>query len=171
MPRPQSSEFPSYFARYISQVATDSVAEAVQRYAAVLNDFYTSLPEEKADYRYAEGKWTIKELLQHVIDAERIFAYRILRISRKDTTPLASFDEDSYVQNAQADKRSLASLKEEFLAVRRSSDLLLASLSEEQLAEQGTASNLPVTANAIGFILFGHLLHHKAVLEERYLQG
>lgn len=171
MPRPQSSEFPSYFARYISQVATDSVAEAVQRYAAVLNDFYTSLPEEKADYRYAEGKWTIKELLQHVIDAERIFAYRILRISRKDTTPLASFDEDSYVQNAQADKRSLASLKEEFLAVRRSSDLLLASLSEEQLAEQGTASNLPVTANAIGFILFGHLLHHKAVLKERYLQG
>ncbi|MEA3427189.1 MAG: DinB family protein [Bacteroidota bacterium] len=171
MPRPQSSEFPSYFARYISQVATDSVAEAVQRYAAVLNDFYTSLPEEKADYRYAEGKWTIKELLQHVIDAERIFAYRILRISRKDTTPLASFDEDLYVQNAQADKRSLASLKEEFLAVRRSSDLLLASLSEEQLAEQGTASNLPVTANAIGFILFGHLLHHKAVLEERYLQG
>ncbi|MCA6450657.1 MAG: DinB family protein [Chitinophagaceae bacterium] len=171
MPRPQSSEFPSYFARYISQVATDSVAEAVQRYAAVLNDFYTSLPEEKADYRYAEGKWTIKELLQHVIDAERIFAYRILRISRKDTTPLASFDEDSYVQNAQADKRSLASLKEEFLAVRRSSDLLLASLSEEQLAEKGTASNLPVTANAIGFILFGHLLHHKAVLEERYLQG
>lgn len=171
MPRPQSSEFPSYFARYISQVATDSVAEAVQRYAAGLNDFYTSLPEEKADYRYAEGKWTIKELLQHVIDAERIFAYRILRISRKDTTPLASFDEDRYVQNAQADKRSLASLKEELLAVRRSSDLLLASLSEEQLAEQGTASNLPVTANAIGFILFGHLLHHKAVLEERYLQG
>lgn len=171
MPRPQSSEFPSYFARYISQVATDSVAEAVQRYAAVLNDFYTSLPEEKADYRYAEGKWTIKEMLQHVIDAERIFAYRILRISRKDATPLASFDEDSYVQNAQADKRSLASLKEEFIAVRRSSDLLLASLSEEQLAEQGTASNLPVTANAIGYILFGHLLHHKAVLEERYLQG
>lgn len=171
MPRPQSSEFPSYFARYISQVATDSAAEAVQRYAAGLNDFYTSLPEEKADYRYAEGKWTIKELLQHVIDAERIFAYRILRISRKDATPLASFDEDSYVQNAQADKRSLASLKEEFIAVRRSSDLLLASLSEEQLAEQGTASNLPVTANAIGYILFGHLLHHKAVLEERYLQG
>ncbi len=171
MPRPQSSEFPSYFARYISQVTTDSVAETIQRYAAELNDFYTSLPEEKADYRYAEGKWTIKELLQHVIDAERIFAYRVLRISRKDNTPLASFDEDSYVQNAQADKRSFASLKEEFLAVRRSSDLLLASLSEEQLAAQGTASNLPVTANAIGFILYGHLLHHRAVLEERYLAG
>lgn len=171
MPRPQSSEFPSYFGRYISKVAADSVAEAIQRYAADLNHFYTSLPEDKADYRYAEGKWTIKELLQHVIDAERIFAYRILRISRKDNTPLASFDEDSYALHAQANKRSLASLKEEFLAVRKSSDLLLASLSEEQLAEQGIASNLPVTANAIGFILFGHLLHHKAVLEERYLQG
>lgn len=171
MSRPQSAEFPSYFARYVSQVATDSVAEAIQRYAAELNDFYTSLPEDKANYRYAEGKWTIKELLQHVIDAERIFAYRILCISRKDKTPLASFDEDSYAQHAQADKRSFASLKEEFVAVRRSSDLLLTSLSQEQLAEQGTASNLPVTANAIGFILFGHLLHHKAVLEERYLEG
>lgn len=171
MSRPQSAEFPSYFARYVSQVATDSVAEAIQRYAAVLNDFYTSLPEDKANYRYAEGKWTIKELLQHVIDAERIFAYRILCISRKDKTPLASFDEDSYAQHAQADKRSFASLKEEFVAVRRSSDLLLTSLSQEQLAEQGTASNLSVTANAIGFILFGHLLHHKAVLEERYLVG
>ncbi|MBI2283558.1 MAG: DinB family protein [Bacteroidetes bacterium] len=171
MSRPQSAEFPSYFARYVSQVATDSVAEAIQRYAAELNDFYTSLPEDKANYRYAEGKWTIKELLQHVIDAERIFAYRILCISRKDKTPLASFDEDSYAQHAQADKRSFASLKEEFVAVRRSSDLLLTSLSQEQLAEQGTASNLPVTANAIGFILFGHLLHHKAVLEERYLVG
>lgn len=169
MPRPQSAEFPAYFARYISQVAADSVAEAIQRYAAELNDFYTSLPEDKADYRYAEGKWSIKELLQHVIDAERIFAYRILRISRKDKTPLASFDEDSYAQHAQANKRSFTSLKEEFVAVRKSSDLLMASLSPEQLAEQGIASNLPVTANAIGFILFGHLLHHKVILEERYL--
>lgn len=169
MARPKASDFSSYYSRYIARVEANSVSEAVTRYAAVITDFYTSLPEEKADYRYADGKWTIKELLQHVIDAERIFSYRLLRISRKDKTPLASFDEDSYAINSQAKKRSLASLKEELQAVRKSTDLLLASLSQEQLDEQGTASDQPVTANAIGFILFGHLLHHKAVLEERYL--
>lgn len=169
MARPQASEFPPYFSRYIARVEADSVAAAVARYAASMHDFYTQLPEEKADYRYAEGKWTMKELLQHVIDAERIFSYRVLRIARKDKTPLASFDEDSYVLSSNAHARTFASLKEEFQAVRKATDLLLLSLSEEQLAEQGIASDLPVTANAIGFILFGHLLHHKAVLEERYL--
>lgn len=169
MARPQASEFPPYFARYIAKVEADSVAAAVNRYAVSMNDFYTRLPEEKADYRYAEGKWSIKELLQHVIDAERIFSYRILRIARKDKTPLASFDEDSYALSANAQARPFSELKEEFRAVRKATDLLLLSLNEEQLAEQGIASDLPVTANAIGFILFGHLLHHKAVLEERYL--
>lgn len=169
MARPQASEFPPYFARYIAKVEADSVAAAVNRYAVSVNDFYTRLPEEKADYRYAEGKWSIKELLQHVIDAERIFSYRILRIARKDKTPLASFDEDSYARSANAQARPFSELKEEFRAVRKATDLLLLSLNEEQLAEQGIASDLPVTANAIGFILFGHLLHHKAVLEERYL--
>ncbi len=169
MARPTASEFPPYFSRYIAKVEADNVTAAVARYAASMNVFYTQIPEDKADYRYAEGKWTIKELLQHIIDAERIFAYRILRISRKDKTPLASFDEDSYALNSGANARTLSSLKEEFQAVRKTTDLLLLSLTEEQLAEQGIASDLPVTANAIGFILFGHLLHHKAVIEERYL--
>lgn len=169
MARPLSSEFPPYFSRYIARVEADSVAVAVARYAASLHDFYTQLPEVKADYRYAAGKWTMKELLQHVIDAERIFSYRVLRIARKDKTPLASFDEDSYTLSSNARARTLTSLKEEFRAVRKATDLLLLSLSEEQLAAQGIASDLPVTANAIGFILFGHLLHHQAVLEERYL--
>lgn len=169
MARPQASELPPYFSRYIARVEADNVAAAVASYAASMHDFYTQLPEEKADYRYAEGKWTIKELLQHVIDTERIFSYRILRIARKDKTPLASFDEDSYAINSNADARTLPSLKEEFQAVRRATDLLLLSLNEKQLAEQGVASDLPVTANTIGFILFGHLLHHKAILEERYL--
>ena len=111
----------------------------------------------------------MKELLQHVIDAERIFSYRILRIARKDKTPLASFDEDNYAANSLASERNFDSIKEEFLAVRKATDLLLLSLNEEQLAQQGIASELPVTANAIAFITFGHMLHHKGVLEEKYL--
>ncbi|MDE3252650.1 MAG: DinB family protein [Bacteroidota bacterium] len=169
MPKPLAEEHPSYFSKYINLVDANSVAEAVTIYAPLLQKFYSSLPEEKAGYAYAPGKWTIKDLLQHVIDTERIFSYRVVRIARKDKTPLASFDENSYAANAAAGNRTLASLVEEFLAVRKSTDLLLNSLSEAQLAETGVASNMPVTANAIGFIIFGHLLHHKQVLEERYL--
>lgn len=169
MPKPLAAEHPPYFSRYIDQVAANSVAEAVTLYAPLLQEFYGSLPEEKADYAYAPGKWTLKDLLQHVIDTERIFAYRIVRIARKDKTPLASFDENSYAANADARHRTLSSLKEEFQAVRKSTDLLLRSLTEKQLSETGIASNMPVTANAIGFIIFGHLVHHKQVLEEKYL--
>lgn len=169
MSRPQASDFPAYFSRYISKVDTDSVHEAIKKYAKSLADFYTGLPEDKADYAYAPGKWTLKELLVHVIDAERIFSYRVLRIARKDKTPLASFDENSYAENSLATERSFADIKEEFLAVRKSTDLLLASLNEEQLSEQGISSNLPVTANAIAYIIYGHMLHHKQVLEEKYL--
>jgi len=169
MSKPQASDFPPYFARYISKVNAGSVSEAINLYSGSLNDFYTNLPEEKADYAYAPSKWTLKELLLHIIDAERIFSYRVLRIARKDKTPLASFDENSYAENSLAGERSFASIKEEFLAVRKATDLLFASLNDEQFAQQGIASNLPVTANAIGFITFGHMLHHKEVIEEKYL--
>lgn len=169
MPRPQTADYPPYFEKYITRVDADTVSEAITRYAAGLSQFYTALPEAKADYAYAPGKWTLKDLLQHVTDTERVFAYRLLCISRGDQTPLPSFDENLYAVHAQASKRNLASLKEEFLAVRKASDLLLHSLSESQFAQSGIASSKPITANAIGFMLFGHLLHHQDVIAERYL--
>ena len=169
MSRPQASDFPTYFARYIAQVDADSLSAAAETYAKPLEEFYTHLPEAKAEYRYAPGKWTVKELLQHIVDTERIMSYRLLRISRGDKTPLASFDEDSYASASNANARSFDSIKEEFIAVRKATDLLMASLSEEQLSSEGVASNLPVTANAVGYIVFGHMLHHKGVIEERYL--
>ncbi|MEO8174865.1 MAG: DinB family protein [Sediminibacterium sp.] len=169
MSRPQASDFPAYFSRYISQVDVDTVSEAISKYGQPLGSFYKNLPEEIADRAYAPGKWTLKEVLQHVIDAERVFSYRVLRIARKDKTPLASFDENLYAETSLASKRSFSDIKEEFLAVRRATDLLLASLSENQLAQQGISSELPVTANALAYIIYGHMLHHKQVLEERYL--
>lgn len=169
MPRPLSTDFPAYYAKYILKVDADTVSEAVAVYSKSLIDFFTNLPEAKAEFRYAPGKWTVKELLQHIVDTERIMSYRLLCIARKDKTPLPSFDENNYAAHSAANERSLASIKEEFIAVRKATDSLIASLQEPQLSEVGIASNLPVTANAIGFIIFGHILHHKQVLEEKYL--
>jgi uncharacterized damage-inducible protein DinB len=169
MPRPKPTEFPEYFGRYISRVDADSLVEAIPAYARALENFYDLLPEEKSDYRYAPGKWTLKELLQHVVDTERIMSYRLLRIARKDKTPLASFDENTFAEHSRANERSFNDIKEEFLAVRKSTDMLIRSLNEEQLSELGTAGNKPVTANAVGYIIFGHMLHHKEVVEQKYL--
>jgi len=169
MSRPQPGEYNPFFERYIQQTKAQDAHSLMAELSTVLENFYTSLPESKADYAYAPGKWTLKEVLQHVTDTERIFSYRLLRVARKDTTPLPSFEENDYVANADANRRSFDAIKQEFLAVRRSSNLLIESLTETQLINKGVVSNTETSANAIAFILFGHLMHHKAVIEERYL--
>lgn len=169
MSRPQAGEYHPFFERYILQTKAADAHSLIAELSTVLEKFYTHLPESKADYAYAPGKWTLKEVLQHVTDAERIFSYRLLRIARKDATPLPSFEENDYVTNADANSRSFASIKAEFLAVRKASNLLIESLSETQLSHKGIVSGKETSANAIAFILFGHLMHHKAVIEERYL--
>jgi uncharacterized damage-inducible protein DinB len=169
MPRPAETDAISFALKYIQQVQCDSVKEATEMYPQQILDFYVNLPEDKADYAYADGKWTIKEVLQHVIDAERVFVYRALRISRKDTAPLASFNENEFAQNSNATARTLASLKEEFAALRKSTDIFLSHLTDEQYLLSGTASNHYATVNAIGFIIYGHMLHHIQILKERYL--
>jgi len=169
MPRPDASLHSPMFSKYINLVQGDSVQEAKQNHAEELLAFYTGMPEDKADYAYAEGKWTIKELLQHVIDTERIFSYRLLRIARKDATPLPGFEENDFAENSLANNRTLSSLKEEFAALRTSTDLLVASLNEQQLQFVGTSSNHATSANSLGFMIYGHLLHHKKIVQERYL--
>jgi uncharacterized damage-inducible protein DinB len=169
MPRPQPNDYAAYYETYIAKVQGGNVKEVISSYSEPLLQFYSSLPEEKADHRYAEGKWSVKELLQHIIDAERIFSYRALRIARKDQTALPGFDENTYTPASKASGRTLQSLKDEFAAVRKATDILLNTFDEEQLSQRGTASDQPVTANAIAFIMFGHMIHHRQVLEERYL--
>ena len=124
---------------------------------------------DKFDYRYAEGKWTIKEIIQHIIDTERILAYRALRISRNDSTPLPGFDENNYANNTAANTRSLQDLLTELSAVRHSNLLLFKSFSKEQLLSRGIASDQPISVRAIGFMLIGHQKHHQKVFAERYL--
>jgi uncharacterized damage-inducible protein DinB len=168
MPKPQAGTYPAYFEKYVNLVETDSVTEAIDKYAQPLARFFETIPQDKALYRYAEGKWSVKEMLQHIIDTERIFTYRALSISRKDQTPLPGFDENTYANASKADDRSLAGLIEEFKAVRTSTNLLLKSFTEEHLQQTGVTNGHPNTVNAISFMVFGHILHHKKVLEERY---
>jgi hypothetical protein len=171
MPRPATTDSAPFYHQYIGLVKGDNVQAIIAENSQPIKEFYNNLPESKADYAYAEGKWIVKEVLQHLIDGERIFSYRALRFARKDPTPLTSFDENSYAENSMANKRTLESLKEEFSSLRISTDLLLKSFNDEQLASSGTASNHHITVNAIAFIIYGHLLHHKNILEERYLKS
>ena len=168
MARPQPNECAPYYQKYIALAQGNTIAEIVHNHAFDLQEFYNNLPDDKADFAYAENKWTIKEVLQHLADAERVFAYRALRVSRNDETPLHSFDENTYVENGFAAQRSLSSLKQEFNAVRAATDIFLLSLNNEQIMRMGTASNNPITPNALAFIIYGHLLHHKNILTERY---
>lgn len=169
MSRPKAEDAAVFYHNYIAYNRGESLQELMQNHATEIKDFYNNLPQAKADYAYAEGKWTLKDLVQHVTDAERVFCYRALRISRKDTTALPGFDENSYAVNANAGSRDFDSLKQEFTAVRFATDLLLKTLTEDQLQQSGTASNHYITVNALAFIIYGHLLHHKKIIEERYL--
>lgn len=169
MSKPKAEDAAPFYHKYIAYNTGDSLQEIIHNHAAEIKDFYNNLPEEKADYAYAEGKWTLKDLLQHVTDAERIFCYRALRISRKDATPLPGFDENMYAENANTPGRSFDSLKQEFTAVRFATDLLLQSFTGDQLQQSGIASDHHITVNALAFIIYGHLLHHKKIIEERYL--
>ncbi len=167
--RPDLTRVPAFYYNYINEVAEDDLLEAFKVESPAFIQFMESIPPEKYDYRYAAGKWTVKEVLQHIIDAERIFGYRALRFARKDPTFLPGFDENSYADNAKADKRDWKNLLEEFKAVRKSSEFLFGSFDDEQLDAVGTANNNSNYVLGIGFIVVGHSVHHRNVLRERYL--
>lgn len=169
MPRPDLSRVPVFYHNYINQVPDEDLLTAFQKQTMEFTNFIATIPKEKYEYRYAEGKWTVKELLQHIIDAERIFCYRALRFARKDETPLPGFEENDYVINANTDERSWGDLVEEFKVVRLGSELLFKSFNDEQLNSSGTANGNPIYVLGIGFIVIGHSLHHMNILKERYL--
>ena len=169
MPRPDLSKVPDYYHRYINQVPENDLMEALKKQSVSFIQFLESLPAGKRDYRYAEGKWTIKEAVQHMIDTERIFAYRGLCIARKDSTPLPGFEENEYADNSKAGKRNWNEMLEEFKVVRRSTEILFGSFDNDQLETAGTASGKSVYVLGIGFIIAGHVNHHVNVIRERYL--
>jgi uncharacterized damage-inducible protein DinB len=170
MPTVDLSRVPSFYHKYINQVGERSLSSAFETYPPELITFLRNIPESRWDHRYAEGKWSIKEVVQHIIDAERIFCYRALCFARKDPTALPGFDENLYAEHSNADRRNRESLIEELESVQQASERLFNSFDEEQLNAAGVANGKEIYVQGIGFIVIGHALHHKSILSERYLK-
>lgn len=169
MPKPLSNDHAPYFSRYIDLVETDDVRNAFAEQQLQLSTIFNAIPDSKADFAYADGKWTVKQLVQHLIDCERIFAYRSLWVARNAPDPLPGFDENAFAEMADVSNRTLQDLKNEFIAVRTSTNALFNSFTNEDLQRRGISNTKEITVNALGFIIIGHLTHHYNILKERYL--
>ncbi len=168
MPRPATNDYAPFQHGYVMHVQEDDLHTAFQNQATVLEAFLNTIQPAKANHTYAEGKWTVKQLLQHMIDTERILAHRALWFARKSPDPLTGFDENAYAEVADVSNRSIQSLIDEMKTVRKSTLFLFNSFSEKELNTRGMANNNSITVNALGFITLGHFLHHKQILEDRY---
>jgi hypothetical protein len=162
------AHMPQYFDRYIALADDVPIVQALEQYGAAYLEQEKDKLVALGDSVYAPGKWTVKDILQHMIDTERIFAYRALRIGRSDKTPLPGFEEDFYASHTTAAKRSVDELLEEYAVVRQATILLFRSFSDQMLQNEGTSSGTAISALAIGFTIAGHVIHHVNVLRERY---
>ena len=167
--RPSSSEYAPYYETYIQLVNEDDLLLALKRIAKIWNDLVSGIPEEKLNYCYAEGKWSIKEVLIHLTDSERVFAYRALRFARNDKTELSGFNENIWVPESNATERSLDSLIKEHNNVRGASISLFESFTDEISLRSGSANGKEISVRALGYIICGHELHHLRVIQKRYL--
>lgn len=167
--RPAPDEFAPYYGRYIDRVPDGDIVATLREQVRETVALLRAIPDAKAGFRYAPDKWSIREVVGHLGDCERIFTYRALRIARGDDTPLAGFDENAYVSRARLDDRSFAGLIDEYAAVRAASVALFHALFPEEWTRRGMASEKGVSVRALAWITAGHELHHLAVLKERYL--
>lgn len=171
LPRPGTDEYAPFYGTYVSKVPEGDVLKYLEIQLRETRALLATIPEGRGGHRYAEGKWSIKEVIGHMCDAERIFAYRALRIARADATPLAGFDENAYVPAGRFDRRTMASLVDELAQVRDATLALVRTFDPEAGARRGNASGKEVTARALVYIIAGHLAHHVGVLRERYAVG
>jgi len=169
--RPGESEYAPFYAGYIAKIADVDVLDLLERQSGHLRALASAASPEQQQFRYAPGKWSVREVFGHLIDGERIFGYRAFRIGRGDQTPLPGFDENEYVAASGYDHRDLASLVEELALVRAANLTVLKNLSEEDWRRIGTANGYPISVRALAFIMAGHVEHHVALLSERYGLG
>jgi hypothetical protein len=166
--RPDASEYAPFYHGYVQAVPDGDIVELLRSGGQELVEAIRRIPEERGGFRYGPEKWSIREVLGHLIDAERIFAYRALRVARGDRTPLASFDENAYVKTAGSDARTIDDLVRELGAVRETTVLLFESLPDEAWGLRGVASGKDVSLRALAYITAGHARHHLRILRERY---
>ncbi|MBO9606538.1 MAG: DinB family protein [Paenibacillaceae bacterium] len=168
--RPAKEDYASYFDKYVSLVPEGSIQAILTEQLETNAAFLAAIPEERALHRYAPGKWSLKEVVGHIADTERVMSYRLLRIARGDKTPLPGFDENEFVKGAAFDSYTLAELIEDWTNVRRATLTLLRGLPEDAWSRRGYVSNGETTARALAYITAGHELHHIGVIKERYLK-
>jgi hypothetical protein len=169
--RPEPSEHSPYHERYLSLVPGNDILATLESQRRQTLILLSGRDESEGDFRYAPGKWSVKEVLGHVCDTERIFAYRALRISRGDRTPLAGFEQDDYVRNSPFSRRPLPEIIEDYIAVRRATLTLFRNLDEQAWMRRGIANNNEISVRALAYITAGHELHHRRILEEKYFAG
>ena len=167
--RPEAKESSNYYILYVDQVDGNDFLKVLEEAMPKTVDFLNSLDAAKWDYRYADGKWSIKEVLLHMFDTERIMAYRALRIARNDKAPLQGFEQDEYIPFVDAENRSPESIIEEYKAVRKATIEMFRYFNDDMLNRVGTASGNPFTSRALGFVIAGHEAHHLKIVKERYL--
>lgn len=160
---------PESYNNYINAITENELDAALRKNSRRFRKLLKNIPNKKINYAYAEGKWTLKELLQHIVDAERVFVFRALHFARKDTAPLPGFDENVWAITAKAPRRSWNDLVDEFNALRIGTEFFFASLDEDQLLQNGTANNNQMSVAGLGFVCAGHVAHHMRIIKERYL--
>lgn len=167
---PAPSEYAPYYHTYVGKISPDTdLAELLRSEFEKTHALLSSLSEEKQLYRYAPGKWSIREMVGHMVDTERVMAYRAMRVARGDKTPIPGFDQDDYIPEGDFDARPMASMLAEWRGLREATIAFTESLGKEASVFMGTASDNPVTPRALLYIIAGHELHHMGVLQERYL--
>jgi hypothetical protein len=169
MAKPSASDYAPFYETYVKLVKDDDLIKALHSSLDEIHENLASIPADKMDYAYAEGKWTVRELLQHMIDTERVFSYRAMAFARGEQQDLPGFDENKYASTANVEARNISEMKEELLTLRRSVYLMYKGLTEQDLTRSGLANKNGVTVNALGYIIIGHVRHHFAVIKERYL--
>ena len=161
--------YADFYANYVQLAASDDLVKTLKKNRKKFLALLDAIPSSKINHAYAEGKWTVKQLLQHIIDAERVFAYRAMRIARFDTTPLPGFDENAWAERADVTARGWNDMIKEFNELRKSNIRMVNQFNKEQLSAEGTASGHPVSTAALCFVMAGHVKHHMNILQERYL--
>ena len=166
---PEPSEHSGFFSSYVQKAQASDLVEGLTASYVFIMGMLQGLSEEQLLHRYAADKWSIKELMVHMMDTERIFAYRVLRFARQDKTELPGFDQDEYIKPAKADHRNIQNILAEYIAVRNATIELFKSFDEEALSQKGTASGNEISVRALGYVILGHEVHHLKIIRERYL--
>ena len=168
--KPNPDEYAAYYERYISKVDTDNPIKGLAESRKKMVKLISGLSKKQLNYRYAEDKWTIREILVHVMDGERVFGYRALRFARNDQTPLPGYEENEWAPESKAAKRKIKSIMREYRAVREATIEQFSNFDEEMMMRSGTANNNGMSVRALLYVILGHEIHHMGVIKEKYLQ-